>query len=179
QPRGTMLYFPSSGSDSDLSVLARPVDIVCQSGGERSCAGFERLLVKVEQLKRLQSRRQISFGHRSIADWGQALPKRDGEFDLLQTIRTRHGVRAEDHCDNIGAGDQKLDLGPPVLEVMNIAPVDQEFEAPAGECRVQPIHEEGIDPRVGNENMRERCRSSNDFCAPWARNTAPSGSRKA
>lgn len=91
--------------------------------------------------------------HLPADDRRKTLVKGGGERDLLQRHLGGDRVRTEHEHDRIRPRNQRLDALPPVLERVDVRPVDQRLEAARCERGVEAVDERHVLARVGDEDL--------------------------
>ena len=75
-------------------------------------------------------------------------------LDFLEGHPGAHRVGREDEYDRVGLTDQRFDALPPILERINLFPVDQWHKAARLERGFEPIREGHVPARIRDENSR-------------------------
>src|SRR5262249_40404306 len=108
---------------------------------------------EVDRRQRLRDQLDVD---RPADDRRKALVQGGRERDLALGPVGQDRVRAEDIDDGIRLRDQGLDARPELLEIVDVAAVDQAVEAVGLELRLEPIRKGQVLAGVGDENLRVR-----------------------
>lgn len=137
------------GLRAEFRMLPDPVDVGLERIHQTIHISVEHLRVfetfEVEPLERVGDDCGID---RPKLNRSQTLAAGSSEFNLSLADVRRHRIRAEHKNHRVGLHDQILNALPPILEDVNVAAVDQRFEAALLQLAVQPIGEGHVLPAV-------------------------------
>ncbi len=138
-------------------MLPDPADVGLQRLGKLIGARLEA--GRVIEENEVQPPQRLRYGTNFDApadDRRKTLIERGRVRNFLQRYIGGHCIRRDHEHDRVGAGNQRLDAPPPILEGTNLSAIDKRLKAARFQSQFEPIHELQVLSRIGNEDARLR-----------------------
>ena len=138
-------------------MLPDPLDVGPQRHGKAVNTRVKTCrIIKKNKIQPPQCLGHGAIFHPPAHDWRKSLMERCRVVDFSAHLAGRDRVRREHEDDRVGTANQNLETLPPILECINLLPIDEHLEAARLQPRFETIRKSHVLSRVGNEDFGGR-----------------------